>query len=89
MNTSRALNYDALRTRALNAVILNVTDAPFNPPTEFPSYLEEQRAQVRRTLNEDVAQWIKKATQKLASAWHRQSRPAASARDRAIDAAQL
>lgn len=87
MNTSRALNYDTLRTRALNAVILNVIDAPLDPPTEFPSYLEEQRAQVRRTSNEDVAQWIKKATHKLASAWH--SRPAASARDRAIDAAQL
>jgi hypothetical protein len=89
MTKSRALDYDALRTRALNAVILNVTDVPSDPPTEFPACLEEQRAEVRRKLNEDVSRWIKKATRMVASAWHRQSRPAASTRDRVIDAAQL
>ena len=40
MTKSRALDHDALRTRALNAVILNVTDIPSDPPTEFPTHLE-------------------------------------------------
>jgi hypothetical protein len=30
--------------RALDAVILNVTDVPHAAPTEFPARLEEQRA---------------------------------------------
>ena len=89
MTKSRALDYDILRTRALNAVVLNVTDIPSDAPTEFPARLEEQRGEVRRKLNEDVSRWIKKAALMVASAWHRQSRPAASTRDRVIDAAQL
>ena len=89
MTKSRALDHDALRTRALNAVILNVTDIPSDPPTEFPAHLEEQRGEVRRKLNEDVSRWIKKAARMVASAWHRQSRPVGTTRDRVIDAAKL
>ena len=55
MTKSRALDYDTLRTRALNAVVLNVTDIPSDAPTEFPARLEEQRGEVRRKLNEDVS----------------------------------
>ena len=89
MTKSRALDYDILRTRALNAVVLNITDIPSGAPTEFPAHLEEQRAEVRRKLNEDVSRWINKAARMVACAWHIQSRPAASTRDRVIDAAQL
>ena len=89
MTKSRALDYDTLRTRALNAVVLNVTDIPYDAPTEFPARLEEQRGEVRRKLNEDVSRWIKKAALMVASAWHRQSRPVGTTRDRVIDAAQL
>jgi hypothetical protein len=89
MTESTALNYDALRARAFEAVILNMTDVPHVVPTEFPARLEEQRAEVRRTLNEDLSQWIKNAARILASAWPRPGRPSPDSRDRIVDAAQL
>jgi hypothetical protein len=85
MTESTALDYDALRAQALDAVILNVTDVPH----ELPARLEERRAEVCRRLTADVWQWIRKAARIVAGAWRRPGRPVADARDRIVDAAQL
>jgi endonuclease V-like protein UPF0215 family len=62
------VDYDALRKRALDPVILNATDMSRAAPTESPVRLHEQWAEVRRTLNEDLSQRIRSAVRAIASA---------------------